>query len=100
MHFDQTTQGGSSVSKHKQLRILALLMVVTTLLLSACGGTEPTATAVPAQATATTAVSTEATATTPAEATATTAAPATSTTGSGASGSGKLIAIITPSHDN
>ena len=32
--------------------------------------------------------------------TATTAAPATSTTGSGASGSGKLIAIITPSHDN
>ena len=90
------------MSMHKQPRILALLMIVTilTMLLSACGEAAPTATSVPAQATATTAVSTEATATTPAEATATTAAPATSTTGSGASGGGKLIAIITPSHDN
>ena len=79
--------------KHKQMKVLAL-MVVTTMLLAACGGTAATPvppTTAPVEATATTAVEAVATATTAIEATATTAET---------TGGSKLIAIITPSHDN
>jgi erythritol transport system substrate-binding protein len=94
---------------HKQPRILALLVMLTTMLLSACGGATDTPTSVPIAATATAPAAVATTATGAADATNTTApagatnttAPAAAPTTSGATGSsGKLIAIITPSHDN
>jgi erythritol transport system substrate-binding protein len=90
------------VFKIKQLRIIVLLTILT-MLISACGGAADTPTTVPAAATSTT--GTVPTATMGAQATNTTAAattaPASPTTGSGSTtGNGKLIAIITPSHDN
>jgi len=79
------------VFKHKQMKVLAL-MVIATMLLAACGGTAATPTTAPAAVpTATTAVEAVATATQAIEATATTAE---------VSGGSNLIAIITPSHDN
>ncbi len=92
--------------KQKQMSVLAVLMVVFSLLVQACGGATDTPTSVPVPPTATTAATVaapEATATTAsAAATNTTAPEATATTASSGTttGNGKLIAIITPSHDN
>ena len=85
------------MSKYTQPRILLLVLMIAALLLQACGGAAETPTSVPAP-TATTGA--EATATTPAQATNTSAPEATATSGSSTTAAGKLIAIITPSHDN